>query len=314
VSAVAVSAHSVSAVTVTAPSVDVAIVAHDRKAMVFESLPLLLASPLVRRVIVVDNASSDGIAAEGLARFPSVHWLLLDSNDGCIAWNRAAAVAQAPYFLILDDDCTPELDSLAAAVARLDAESDVGLAVFNVIRSETGQSEWAPFDDLDGSRGWHNAIGACLLARLSAFREVGGYKDFFLCFNDLDLVLSLWEAGHRVVYDARWRALHRKLGAGKRRIYYEVRNFSATAIAHFAALPALAVVASFAARALGDVASAADLGAIARGLKDGVVIGARLRRARRGTLPPAVKRLFYANFLFGRRFVRDPARLRWSAV
>jgi GT2 family glycosyltransferase len=293
--------------------IDVAIVAHDRKSMVFESLPLLLGSPLVRRVIVVDNASADGLATDGPRRFPQVEWLALARNEGCTAWNRAADVAQAPYFLILDDDCTPDLASLADAAARLDAEPDVGLAVFNVIRSATGASEWAPFDDLDGSRGWHNAIGACLLARRDAFRAVGGYKDFFLCFNDLDLVLSLWEAGWRVVYDARWRALHRKAGAGKRRLYWEVRNFTATALAHLATLPALATAAHFALRALADVAGAGDLRDVARGLREGLAMGWHLRNGRRGALPPAVRRLFYANFLFGRRFVGDTARLRWSA-
>lgn len=294
--------------------VDVAIVAHDRKAMVFESLPLLLGSPLVRRVIVVDNASSDGIATEGPQRFPQVDWLVLARNEGCTAWNRAAERATAPYFLILDDDCTPDLASLEAAVARLDAEADVALAVFNVIRSSTGASEWAPFDDLDGSRGWHNAIGACLLARRDAFRAVGGYRDFFLCFNDLDLVLTLWESGWRVVYDARWRALHRKAGEGRRRLYYELRGFTATALAHFDAAPATAVIASFALRALADVVGAADLRDVARGLRHGVAMGTRMRRERRGALPHAVRQLFYANFLFGRRFVRDASRLRWSLV
>jgi GT2 family glycosyltransferase len=295
-----------------APRVDVAIVAHDRKAMVYESLPALLASPLVRRVIVVDNASRDGIAREGPARFPAVEWLVLPRNEGCTAWNRAAEVAAAPYFLILDDDCTPDLASLADAVARLDAQPDVGLAVFNVIRSETGASEWAPFDDLDGSRGWHNAIGACMLARLEAFRAVGGYEDFFLCFNDLELVLSLWESGWRVVYDARWRALHRKQGRGKRRLFHEVRNFTATALGHLAWLPAGVVTATFALRALRDTETRADAAAIASGLREGVGYGLRLRARRRGSLPPGVRRLFYANFLFGRRFAGDPSRFDWS--
>lgn len=298
--------------TAAAPRIDVAIVAYDRKAMVYASLPALLASPLVRRVIVVDNASSDGIATEGPLRFPGVTWLSLAHNEGCTAWNRAAELAAAPYFLILDDDCTPDLTSLAAAAARLDAQPDVGLAVFNVIRSETGASEWAPFDDLDGSRGWHNAIGACMLARLDAYRAVGGYEDFFLCFNDLELVLSLWESGWRVVYDAQWRALHRKTGPNRRRLHHEVRNFTATAIGHLAWAPAGVVALHFALRALRDATSRTDVASIARGLREGASHGLRLRARRKGSLPPGVRRLFYANFLFGRRFVRDPARLDWG--
>jgi GT2 family glycosyltransferase len=301
-------------VTLAAPEqdagarIDVAIVAYERKALVFETLPLLLASPLIRRVIVVDNASSDGLAREGPVLFPQALWIALARNEGCTAWNHAASQAQAPYLLILDDDCVPDLASLAAAQAHMEREPDVGLAVFNVINAATGASEWAPFDDLDGSRGWANAIGACMLARLDAFRAAGGYKDFFLCFNDLDLVLSLWEAGSRVVYDASWRALHNKQGVAKRRLYFEMRNFTATVLGHLAWLPGLAVIANFALRALFDVHARADLRDLARGLRHGCAMGLRQRRGRRGRIPGHVLTLFYANFLLGRRWA-DRARL-----
>lgn len=288
--------------------IDAAIVAYERKALVFETLPLLLACPLIRRVIVADNASSDGLAREGPARFPQVQWIALARNEGCTAWNRAAGAAESPYLLILDDDCVPDLASLAAAQARMERESDVGLAVFNIINTATGASEWAPFDDLDGSRGWANAIGACMLVRLDAFRAVGGYKDFFLCFNDLDLVLSLWEAGFRVVYDASWRALHKKQGAAKRRLYFEMRNFTATVLGHLAWLPGLAVIANFALRALSDVHGRADLHDLARGLCHGFAMGRRQRRGRTGRIPSHVLTLFYANFLLGRRWA-DRARV-----
>ena len=290
-------------------TIDAAIVAYERKALVFETLPLLLACPQIRRVIVVDNASADGLAREGPALFPQVHWIPLAHNEGCTAWNHAAAHADAPFLLILDDDCVPDLTSLAAAQRRMDREPDVGLAVFNVIDERTGASEWGRFEDVDGRSGWANAIGACMLARLDAFRAVGGYKDFFLCFNDLDLVLSLWETGFRVVYDASWRALHKKKrGARPRRLYFEVRNLSATAIGHVAWLPALAVIGNYALRALPDVRGQRDLLDIARGLHHGFAMGRLQRRGVRGRIPARVRRLFYANFLLGRRFAgRSPS-------
>ena len=281
-------------------TIDAAIVAYERKALVFETLPLLLACPQIRRVIVVDNASADGLAREGPALFPQVHWIPLAHNEGCTAWNHAAAHADAPFLLILDDDCVPDLTSLAAAQRRMDREPDVGLAVFNVIDERTGASEWGRFEDVDGRSGWANAIGACMLARLDAFRAVGGYKDFFLCFNDLDLVLSLWETGFRVVYDASWRALHKKKGGSKRRLYFEMRNFTATVLGHLAWLPGLAVIANFAVRALADVHRRADFRDLARGLRHGFAMGMRQRRSRSGRIPGPVLTLFYANFLFGR--------------
>ena len=68
--------------------IDIVMVVYNRKEMVFEALPMLLDCPQIEQVIVVDNASSDGLRIEGSERFPEVNWILLKQNEGCTAWNR----------------------------------------------------------------------------------------------------------------------------------------------------------------------------------------------------------------------------------
>ena len=289
--------------------IDVVMVAHDRKGLVFEALPLLLDCPLIQQVCVIDNASSDSLAEEGPRRFPEVDWILLEANEGCVAWNRGARRAISPYVLILDDDCVPDLDSLRAASEHLDSDPRTAMAVFNILNAWSGRSEWGFLEPLDGSTGWPNALGACLLVRVEAFLKVGGYKDFFLCFNDLELVLALWEAGFRVVYDRRWKAFHKRPPSGRdRRFYFEVRNFTATVWRHFDSLPGLVVIANYAARALWEARVQGKAQTVVRAVRDGLRLGPRLCSERRGTIPSHVRFLFYVNFLWGRRLARGLPR------
>jgi GT2 family glycosyltransferase len=286
--------------------VDVVMVVHNRKQLAFQGIALLAGSPLVHQIIVVDNASTDGLQSEGPERHPEVVWIPMQENHGCVAWNRGMEAVNAAFALILDDDCVPDPAGLSAARARMLEDPEIGLAAFNVVHHLDGTSEWGPFEKVDGSRAWANAIGACMLVRPKAFREVGGYKDFFLCFNDLELVLSLWKAGWRVVYDREWRAHHKRApGPRRRRLYWELRNFVATSFAHFGLAPAIALSTNYLLRALADARRQGEMGELMRGVREGLALGLRLRGGQKGRLPAPVKRLFYANFLLGPRLVRS---------
>ena len=53
---------------------------------------------------------------------------------------------------------------------------------------------------------------ACLLVRLDAFREVGGFSsDYDYGIEDVDLCLKLRAAGGRLVYDGRAALWHHEL-------------------------------------------------------------------------------------------------------
>lgn len=291
--------------------IDVVMVVHNRKEMVFEALPVLLDCPQIEEVIVVDNASSDGLRIEGPERFPEVNWILLRQNEGCIAWNRGMVETRCMYALILDDDCVPDIPSTYAAIEMMEKNPSVGLAVFNIINQFSGRSEWEALEKVDGSAGWPNAIGACMLVRVEAFLKVGGYKNFFLCFNDLDIVLSMWELGYRVVYDEHWTAIHRRgmIGAKKRRIFFEVRNLMWTIWGHVRIVPSLLITVKFVAGALYDARGFAEYGMVVRAFGKGLVLGLRQRRRRTGQIPEYVLGLLYRNFLFSGRLSKGLMRV-----
>lgn len=285
-------------------SLTAVIVAYNRKEMVFETLPFLLGCDLIRQIIVVDNASSDKLCIEGSLRFPKVRWIALPENEGCTAWNKGMAQAETNYALILDDDCIPDIPSLYAAAEAMEKDIAIGLTAFNIINTYSGQSEWGTLEKTDGSSGWHNAVGACMLVRTEAFLKAGGYKDFFLCFNDSDLVLSLWEAGCKVIYHAEWIAFHKQkiIGTKKRRFFFEVRNLLQTVWGHLSIVPGILITVKFVAGAMYDARYLRDYALIFKGFGEGILKGFAQRCKRgQGDIPAHVRALFYKNFLFSNR-------------
>ena len=290
--------------------IDVVMVVYNRKEMVFETLPTLLDCPFIDQIIVVDNASSDHNKEEGPKQYPNVTWIFLSENEGCTAWNKGMAKVKNSYALILDDDCVPDISSLQAAGESIQKNPSVGLAAFNIINEYTKQSEWDQLEDIDGSQGWPNAIGACILARVEAYREVGGYKDFFLCFNDLELALSLWETGYRVVYDSQWIAIHKQkiIGTKKRRLYFEVRNLLWTIWGHLRVGPSIMISLKYIAGALYDARGFREYGLVVKGTRDGLRKGLSLRGEQRGDIPKKILVMLYRNFLFSGRVISPPTR------
>lgn len=281
-------------------------VAHDRKEMVFESLSLLLSFGLFNRVVVVDNVSGDNLSVDGPSQFLGVKWIVLKQNIGCAAWNTGMAETISEYALILDDDCVPDPSSVESALSTLKKSESLGLGVFNVLNRYSMESEWGYMEDNDGTSAWANAIGACMMVRVDAFFKAGGYKDYFLCFNDTDLVLSLWEVGHEVVYNRNWRAFHAKTPnrIKNRRFYYEVRNLLWTVWTHVNILQALVISIKYLAGSLYDAKKIADYYSICKALGKGLTLGLYHRRRRTGKVPNAVLSLFYRNFILSDRIPR----------
>ncbi len=93
---------------------------------------------VVRRVVVVDNASSDGSAAMVRAEFPDVILIENAQNTGYAAANNLGlrqlgfgqpSAEDAPrYALLLNPDTELPSDALCQMVARLDADPQVGAA------------------------------------------------------------------------------------------------------------------------------------------------------------------------------------------
>lgn len=284
--------------------IEAVLVTYNRKETLFRNLAELRQHPLIGAITVVDNASSDGTLQDGRAHFPDVKWIPSPVNGGCRSWNLGMAEVKHSWALILDDDCFVGAQSLDRVFAYVAGDPSVGLAAFNIINRHSGASEWGGMERVPkGVVAWPNAIGACMLTRVEAFRSVGGYKDFFLCFNDLELTLSLWRAGYRVVFDPSWVAMHLGLrsSVSKRRIAHEIRNLLWTVWGHLTLPLALAITLKFTAGALYDTRGQGMLPLALGAIREGICKGMALRRTHRGRLPPQVLRGVAWNFLFSGR-------------
>lgn len=202
------------------------------------------------RVIVVDNASTDG-SPEGLERtFSAVELIRLDENVGFAAANNTGvrAAADCEWVALLNPDAFPEPDWLER--------------LLDAARSEPGYSFFASRllladdpDTLDGTGDVYHVSGlafrrdhgrpaakavrpqeevfapcaAAALYRRNAFLEVGGFDErYFAYLEDLDLAFRLRLAGHRCLYVPSSRALHHGSAIAGRTsnftIYHSQRN------------------------------------------------------------------------------------------
>jgi len=183
----------------------------------------LASIPAGVRVVVVDNASTDG-SAELAAR----HGAEVVQATRNLGFGRAAnlgfAMARTPYGLLLNADtaCTPGmLEALLDAAGRY---PEAGLLAPR-IATEDGGLQFGHLPILERHRGRAMPVapvgdccapyvgGAAMFFRLAAFRAVGGFDpEIFLYYEDDDICMRLRRAGYSLVHVDAARLAH---GSGK---------------------------------------------------------------------------------------------------
>jgi GT2 family glycosyltransferase len=196
-----------------------------------ESLSRLTFKP--RRLIVVDNASSDG-AVEALAeRHTDVEVLRPGRNLGFAAANNEGArtASDCEWIALLNQDAFPEpawLEALVQAArehpeytmitSRLDRASAPGELdgngdVFHVSGLAWRRDHRRPVAEGAGAGEVFSACAAAALYRRDVFLAAGGFdKRFFCYFEDTDLAFRLRLQGHRCWYEP--RSVVRHVGSG----------------------------------------------------------------------------------------------------
>jgi GT2 family glycosyltransferase len=199
--------------------IDAIVVTHDS----IDDLRDLVASPGLReafaRVIVVDNASTDGSAA--FARAAGLEVVERDNDGFGAGVNAGVAQSSAEVVAILNPDIRIDDPATLRALADHFDDPRIG-AVAPALRLPDGSLQDSaraiptPLELVvrrwgDARRGavatgdaaavpW--AVAAFLLVRRGALERVGGLDDrFFLYFEDVDLCVRLRDAGWRVIYD-----------------------------------------------------------------------------------------------------------------
>ncbi len=207
-------------------------------------------------IVVADNGSTDGSVSLLKEQFPSVSVLLLDRNYGYAeGYNRALDRLEADYFVLLNSDVETPPGWLEPLVARMESDSSIAaLAPKLLAYGDRDRFEYAgasggfmdmlgyPFcrgrilSTLEKDEGQYDtarevfwASGACMVVRVSAFREVGGFDGkFFAHMEEIDFCWRAQLYGYKIWIEPQSRVWH--LGGGTlpnntpRKIYLNYRN------------------------------------------------------------------------------------------
>jgi hypothetical protein len=215
--------------------VSVIIVSYNTKTYLRECLTSFFddPSPLVREVIVVDNASSDGSTEMVKTDFPGVTLIANPSNLGYAkAVNRGIEKAGGRYLLILNPDVEVNPESIRGLRSFMERTPDAGITGGKLLNPDgTLQMSCRTFYTIQivllrrTFLGWlfprsrlirehlmldwdHNSdrevdwvIGACMMVRREAYENVGGMDErFFLYLEDVDWCYRMKKHGWKVHY------------------------------------------------------------------------------------------------------------------
>lgn len=180
-------------------------------------------------VIVVDNGSTDGAPERLRERFPDLNLHEFGENLGFgQAANRGAALGDAEFIAIVNNDTELAPDYFDAILRRFDGDHNVGFASGLSIDPASGLVDaagatldhalcWYPYQRgvdpesalIDNSQIVSPASDA-IVYRREAFDAEGGFDaEIFAYGEDLDLALRLHSAGWRPAAIAESRVVHR---------------------------------------------------------------------------------------------------------
>jgi N-acetylglucosaminyl-diphospho-decaprenol L-rhamnosyltransferase len=212
--------------------VDVVIPTFNARELVLHCLQRL-DDPMIKQIVVVDDASTDGTPQALAVSFSEAQVVALDRHRGLArALNRGAEIGKAEFVLFLNNDVFPVDDAIsrlgaalrddplaASAGGRLvdpgtvrtqDAYQPralpglVGLAarITGIERGWprnpwTGQHLRSPLATSTSTPTDRQLAGSCLLVRRSALEKVHGWdENYWFWYEDVDLSRRLSEIGH----------------------------------------------------------------------------------------------------------------------
>jgi GT2 family glycosyltransferase len=192
-------------------------------------------------IVVVDNASHDGIVAKLRSAVPAARVIAEASNRGFgAACNRGARETSRPYLLLLNSDTVVQPGAVAALEASLDTHRSAAAAgprlayedgslqrsvrrfptPWRIFCESSGlaflsggrrpfEGHTATRQDHETARDVESLMGAALLVRREAFEDVGGFDEaFFLYAEETDLMVRWSARKWRILFDPAARVVH----------------------------------------------------------------------------------------------------------
>lgn len=192
------------------PRVSVVIATRNRVSELLTTLKHLQNLPEQPRIVVVDNASTDGTSEAVRRRHPKVEVITLAQNLGGAGRNIGVRRVNTPYVAFSDDDSWWSSGSLARAANLLDAHKRIGALAARIlvgpqekedpICDEMANSPIEAAPDMPGPpvRGF---LGCAVVTHRSAYLEVGGYDPRMQVGGEEELLAAdLAAAGWELVY------------------------------------------------------------------------------------------------------------------
>ncbi|HVT01814.1 MAG TPA: glycosyltransferase family 2 protein [Thermoanaerobaculia bacterium] len=212
-------------------------------------------------IIVVDNASTDGLVNVVMRRFPHVRILRLRENRGFTGGTRAGAeFSDAEHLIFLNNDAVVNEGWLNGLLATMGgAAADVIAAAGRIIDYAGGRVDFVggvmTFDGHAFQNGFRKplseatepasgaellfACGGNMIVRRENYLILGGFDDdYFAYLEDVDFGWRSWIAGHRIIYAPEATVKHKssatsdRLGSFERGVLFE-RNALQTTLKNY---------------------------------------------------------------------------------
>jgi GT2 family glycosyltransferase len=180
--------------------------------------------PVNYRIVLVDNSPGDGTAAVIQEHFPEVEVLTNPANLGfAAANNRVLRTVSTPYIMLLNPDTEVQPGAISTLLTVLDRHPEVAavgprllypdgryqhsafrlprftqatLCFFELAPIDSPQNGRYPEPTSADPRPVEHLLGACLLIRLEALRQIGLFDEqFFMYFEETDWCARAIRAG-----------------------------------------------------------------------------------------------------------------------
>ncbi len=211
------------------------------------------------RLIVVDNASSDGSA--DIARARGAEVIARSTNDSlAAAVNLGVRRSDSDLVAILNPDVVFDDSALPGRLASAFEDSRLGLLAPSLVLPDGRTQDSAraiptPLQlvrrrlrgrphgvvEADGPTDVAWVVAAFIVVRRAAFDRVGGFDERFrLYFEDVDFCVRLWSHGWHVRLDPRLQARHEHQASSRRSLVgWAMRQHVRSAARFFASHPDL---------------------------------------------------------------------------
>jgi len=183
--------------------VAICITTHNRRAEVERTLAQITTlAPQPDEVVIVADGCTDGTVEFVRERRPDARLIVHEKSRGSIpSRNEMAHATSCDVFLSLDDDSYPiETDAIARIRGLFEKNTRLAVAEFPQRTDENPASLSATDFGAAKFIGSYANSGAAI--RTTAFREIGGYADFFFhAYEEPDFALRCANAGWQVRFE-----------------------------------------------------------------------------------------------------------------